>query len=138
MRGDVTEAAVLAAFARKGLSVAIPFGHDDPYDLIVETTDGKLLRVQCKTARATTDATIEFNSCSTDHGAGSRDYRGRADLFGVFWPAEGRVFVVPVENCARSKTRLRLRPARNRQERRIRYADDYAIERWSGLASAAA
>jgi hypothetical protein len=131
MRGDITEAAVLSALARHGLSVAIPFGQDDPYDLIVETRDFRLVRVQCKTARLGRGGTLLFNSCSTDHGGGTRDYRGRADVFGVFCPALERVFIVPVEDTARYKTSLRLRPARNNQERRVRYADDYDIARWA-------
>jgi hypothetical protein len=97
---------------------------------VVETRDWRLLRVQCKTARVKGDGTIEFNSCSTDHGAGARDYNGRADIFGVYCPAVGRVFIVPVANAARSKTLLRLRPALNNQERRVRHADDYDIARW--------
>lgn len=131
MRGDITEAAVPAAFVRHGLCVAIPFGHDDPYDLVAETKASQLLRVQCKTARVTRGGVISFKSPSTDHGSGPRDYAGRADIFGVYCPAIDRVFIVPVDGAPRYMVSLRLRPALNNQERRIRYADDFDIARWA-------
>jgi hypothetical protein len=130
MRGDVTEAAVLAALVRHGLPVLLPFCSDEPYDLVVDAPDGTFVRVQCKTARATQPGIVIFNSASTDHGRGPQDYAGRADVFGVYCPAIERVFMVPVEDTARGKTSLRLTPARNGQERRIRFADDYDLGRW--------
>jgi hypothetical protein len=131
MRGDVTEAAVLAALVRHGFPVLIPFGHDDPYDLVVDLGDAEFLRVQCKTARLLSSDSLEFNSCSTDHGNGARDYIGRADLFGVHCPAVERVFIVPVEGTAMSKTTLRLTPTRNNQSRRVRRADAYDVDVWA-------
>ncbi len=131
MRGDVTEAAVLATLVRSGLSVLLPFCADEPYDLVVDARDGAFVRLQCKTARITRPGLLVFNSFSTDHGGGARSYVGRADVFGVFCPAIDRVFVVPVRDTARSKTSLRLEAARNGQERRIRYADDYDAAAWA-------
>jgi hypothetical protein len=130
MRGDVTEAAVLAALVRHELHVLIPFGHDGPYDLVVDVDDGVFIRVQCKTARHTSPDRIEFNSCSTDHGHGTRDYVGRADVFGVHCPALDRVFIVPVAEAVRHKTTLRLTPTRNNQRRRVRRADAYDVAAW--------
>ena len=131
MRGDVTEAAVLAALVRHGLPVLLPFCADEPYDLAVDVGDGSFVRVQCKTARLTRPGLLVFNSFGTDHGRGARSYAGRADVFGVFCSAVGRVFIVPVADTARSKTSLRLTPARNNRERRIRYADDYDVATWA-------
>ena len=131
MRGDVTEAAVLAALVRHGLRVLLPFSADEPYDLVVDAGGGAFVRVQCKTGRQRPGGTVEFNSFGTDHGRGAQSYEGRADVFGVYCPALDRVFVVPVEETARSKTHLRLTPARNGQERRVRYADDFGVAEWA-------
>jgi hypothetical protein len=128
MRGDVTEA---AALVRHGLPVLIPFCADEPYDLVVDVRDGSFIRVQCKTARQPGDGTLVFNSVSTDHGSGVRDYQGRADVFGVHCPGIDRVFIVPVAAATRSKTSLRLTPARNNQERRVRFADDFDVAAWA-------
>lgn len=128
-RGDVTEGAVLGALLRHGHAVLIPFGSEEPYDLVVHLRDGRFVRVQCKTGREH-DGCVIFNSCSTDHGRGRLDYRGRADVFGVFCPSNGRVFIVPVDEAATRATRLRLRPPRNGQARGIRSAGDYDVQSW--------
>ncbi len=48
-KGEIGEAIILADLQRQGHGVAIPFGHDLPYDLIVvRKEDGALERVQCK------------------------------------------------------------------------------------------
>ena len=127
--GNVTEAAVLAALVRHGHAVLAPFGDAHSYDLAVDPGDGSLVRVQCKTGRLK-GARVDFNSCSTDHGRGRQDYRGRAEVFGVFCPPIDRVFIVPVEIAAGFVTSLRLEPARNNQRLRTRDADQYDVARW--------
>lgn len=46
--GDIGETILLTELKMRGLSVAIPFGHLDPFDLIVVTPDGVCLKVQVK------------------------------------------------------------------------------------------
>jgi len=132
--GDVTEGAVLGELLRHGHAVLIPFGHEQPYDLVVHLRDDRFVRVQCKTGREY-DGCVLFNSCSTDHGRGRLDYRGRADVFGVYCPSLGRVFMVPVDQAATRATRLRLRPPRNGQERGIRPADAFDVAAWERVAA---
>jgi len=73
---------------------------------------------------------VHFNSASTDHGHGHRTYRGRADLFGVYLPGRCSVFVIPVEAAAGRRTYLRLEPAANNQTKRVRRAEDFALDRY--------
>lgn len=127
--GPVAEAAVLKALLQEGHAVLVPFGHEQPYDLVVHDQAGRFWRVQRKTGRER-DGRILFNSCSTDHGRGRLDYRNRADVFGVWCPSVDRVFVVPVEEATGFVTTLRLSPARNSQRRGIRWAADFAVESW--------
>jgi hypothetical protein len=48
-KGELGEAMVLADLQRKGYGVALPFGHDVPFDMIlIRRTTGALERVQCK------------------------------------------------------------------------------------------
>ena len=48
-KGEIGEAMVLADLQQKGYGVAIPFGHDLPFDLVLIRKDtGTLERVQCK------------------------------------------------------------------------------------------
>ena len=129
----MTEAAVLAALVHHGHEVLIPFGDGSSYDLVVDSGE-RMIRVQCKTGRLK-GACVDFNSCSTDHGRGRQDYRGRADVFGVFCPAIDRVFIVPVDVAAGFVTRLRLEPARNNQRLRTHDAELYDVALWRPAAS---
>lgn len=46
-RGDIGEALVIAEAKKRGYQVAIPYGENWRYDLIVQRA-GKLERIQCK------------------------------------------------------------------------------------------
>ena len=128
-RGDLTEAAVLHAFVAAGLDVFVPWRNDLPYDLVVTLDGQQFFRVQCKSGRVR-GGCLDFNSRSTDHGSGQRDYRGLADVFAIACPALDETFVVPVDTAGRSLTSLRLVPALNNQVRRTRLAADHTVGRW--------
>jgi PD-(D/E)XK endonuclease len=128
-RGNAAEAAVLAAFVKRGYEVLVPFGDGHPYDLGVELGTS-VLRVQCKRAWPSKGCLV-FNSHSTDHGKGRRSYLGLADLFGVYFPQNDNVYLVPVSEIVSVKGSLRLEPTRNNQRRGVRFAADYEIDRWT-------
>jgi len=119
----------LAAFAKRGFEVLVPFGDGQPYDLVVELGTS-MLRVQCKRAWPSKGCLL-FNSHSTDHGQGRRSYRGLADIFGVYFPQNDGVYLVPVHEILAVKGSLRLEPTRNNQRRGVRFAADYKIDRWT-------
>jgi hypothetical protein len=129
VKGRITEATVLAAFVKHGYAVSVPFGDGQPYDLVVDI-DGAFLRVQCKTARRL-GACLMFHAKSTDHGHGNRSYRGLADVFGVVYPTDESVYLVPVADVSSRTPYLRLEATRNNQRSGIRFAADYAFERWA-------
>jgi PD-(D/E)XK endonuclease len=131
-RGNAAEAAVLQAFVAAGVGVLIPFGNGLSFDLAAVMPAGDILRVQVKCGRVRNGG-VEFNAYSTDHGRGQRHYRGRADLMAVYVAAMSRVFMVPVEDCPVSLGCLRLDAPRNNQRLGVRFAADYAFERWLEL-----
>jgi len=65
-KGELGEAMVLADLQRRGHGVAIPFGHDLPFDLILIWKDtGELERVQCKYTESDGRVVdVRCNSCS--------------------------------------------------------------------------
>jgi len=130
LKGNTTEAAVLSSLVRRDLAVLIPFGEGHPYDLVVQVSDGRFLRIQCKTARVYKGCVV-FNSRSTDHGRGQGTYLGLAELFGVYCPTTTRVYLVPVSEVPTSSVYLRLTPALNNQRLKIRYAAEYDIDGWT-------
>jgi PD-(D/E)XK nuclease superfamily protein len=128
--GNTGEAMVLAALVERGFQVLVPFGEGQPYDLAIHLEGREFLRVQCKTAWPRKGCLI-FNSRSTDHGRGPQSYVGLADLFGVYFPPDRAVYLVPIDAVASFEGRLRLEPTLNNQRRRIRHAADFRIDRWT-------
>ncbi len=130
-RGNAAEAAVLAALLAADIPALVPFGHGLAFDLVAMIPpDGHIIRIQVKSGRVR-DGCVVFNACSTDHGSGRQDYRGRADCIAVHVPVLlPRLFVLPVDDCPSFAGRLRLEPPRNNQRRGIRFADDYTFDCW--------
>jgi hypothetical protein len=129
--GERAEAAVLAALVCAGKQVLVPFGGQRRYDLAYEES-GRLVKVQCKSGRER-KGVIEFRTFSVGRGP-ARDYRGEADLFGVYCHDRDEVYMVPVADVPPRSAHLRVLPTRNGQESRIRWASDYLLTRQAKLA----
>jgi hypothetical protein len=128
-RGNAAEAAVLQALVEADVGVLVPFGSGLSFDLGAVMPGGAILRVQVKCGRVRKGC-VEFKASSTDHGRGQLHYRGRADVISVYVASLSRVFMVPVDDCPSYAGILRLDTPRNNQRRRVRFAEDYALERW--------
>ncbi len=130
--GILTELAVMARFSAMGYSLNLPYGDDAPYDLIVETPDDRLFRIQIKTGRLR-DGVIRFN-CVSEHGhrnAPPTRYDGRIDAFAVYCAANDGLYIIDVNDvCVRgSRGWLRIAPPRNNMRHGIHWAADYVIEK---------
>ena len=123
--GAKAELEVATALARAGKHVYLPvFAADSRVDLIYLDDDG-VCRVQCKTSRLCGDVLI-FRTCSNTKNV-PKDYRGEIDVFGVYSPHLSQVFIVPVGDVPSRFAYLRLRPARNGQEKGVHWARDYVL-----------
>lgn len=128
-KGTRTEGAVLSVLLHAGYTVLIPFGVAR-YDLVIEVNE-EFKRVQCKTARLRKSGTaLEFNASSRPPGGRARNYAGEIDYFAAYWPAEGRVYLIPIEDLdgVNELITLRLVPAKNGQHLRVRNAADYLLD----------
>lgn len=118
------------ALSRPELEVYLPFGEGTSSDLlIVDARSGRALRGQAKTARLRNGGLV-FNAANVGPGQQARDYHGRADLFLVYAPLNGRCYAVPVRGSPSRLIKLRLEPARNRQVRGVREAEGCELERF--------
>lgn len=108
--------------------VLLPFGNGRRYDMVVDT-GSEFLRVQCKTGRLRAGAILFSTASSHYHrnGGARRGYRDAADMFGVYCPATGKVYLVPVGDVGEREASLRIEPARNNQAAGIRMAADYEL-----------
>lgn len=131
--GHRTVNQVAWALVNLGKRVFLPFGDSGRIDLIYEDDDGRLVRVQCKTARLVKGA-IVFPTSSIHAPSRTglvktirRSYRGQIDAFGVFCPQTGTIYLVPVKDVSDNGGMLRYLPPENGQKTRIRWAERYQI-----------
>lgn len=104
-KGIITELQVATYLINLGYNVSQPFSQDSKYDLIVDV-NGKLLRLQVKTARQISENSITFNCRSTTsnvRNCQSRRYsENDIDYFATYW--DNKVYLVPVRECSTSKS----------------------------------
>lgn len=133
--GEISEAFVIAEFIKAGFPVLLPFGENQRYDMAVDN-HGRLLRVQCKTATLVTanghgsTGCLRFNAHSVEDRRHRTSYRDQADLFAVYAPHTGQVYVLAVDDVPETAVHLRLTPARNGQQRGVRLAEDHTLAAW--------
>ena len=127
--GDRSEVEVMAALARAGYLISIPFGENHRYDLIVEK-DGVLSRIQVKTGRLR-DGVILFSPWSSHshrNGPFCRPYSGEIESFAVYCPDVDATFIVPVGDVRMSGS-LRWTPTKNGQSAGVRWASSYLLSK---------
>jgi len=127
--GHRTEGAILGELAKRGYRLLLPFGVNQRYDLVLENEDGRFLKAQCKTGRLR-DGVIQFSAVSIQSNTRRtkiRTYTGEVDLFLVYCSDNEQVYVVPVEEVTNSCMYLRVDQPRNRQRKRVRWAEDYEL-----------
>lgn len=110
--GDLTQVRILTALVEAGYEVSLPWSGGAAYDLLADDGE-KILRVQCKTARAKGNS-LSFHPTSIVYvGDGKyerRTYHGKVDLFGVFCPETDKVYLVPMEDIAELRNEATLTP----------------------------
>jgi hypothetical protein len=138
-RGAIAESAVVHAAARRGFRVFRPITSDGRYDLVFDL-GGRLLRVQCKSARQRDGVLLV--QCHTARRTGD-GFRKRAygadeiDVIVAFDHDSGRCYVLtPDAFAGRKYVQLRLIPARNHQRAGVRWAHELEFESldWDKLA----
>jgi hypothetical protein len=130
--GDRSTLAVMLALSERGYDIAVPFGENTRYDLIIDD-HSRLYRVQCKTGRMRGGA-IEFPTASSyyhhpNEKPTQRHYQGQVDLFAVYCRATGGVYLIPIDDLPLDRAYLRVDPPANGQRKRIRFAQNYEIGR---------
>jgi len=129
-RGDETEAVLLDRLLASGVSVSVPFGDSDRYDLVVDD-DGDLYRVQCKTG-SWVNGTVRFNlytSTVSEDGRVERDYTAaEIDAYAVYSPRSDDAYWVPIGDTGTGEMRLRVeQPHPKAPTSSINWASEYAL-----------
>ena len=123
-----SEAAILSELVRRGYSVLVPFGVNQRYDLVLDL-DGRFVRAQCKTGRLRNGAVLfSTQSIRTNRTQIEfRGYRGEAEYFLVYCPANAGIYAVPVDETPARQMSLRVSPSQNGQAVGVNLASEYEL-----------
>ena len=129
-KGDLAELKVAADLRRRGFGIAIPFGEDHDFDLILIRAQ-QLERVQVKYTRS--NGSVIYVKCRSHSLTNGRVRKTKhytaetIDLLAVYDETSNRCYYIPAEEMGtgRSTISLRLTPALNGQRIGIRSAADY-------------
>ncbi|HLI91904.1 MAG TPA: group I intron-associated PD-(D/E)XK endonuclease [Ktedonobacteraceae bacterium] len=127
--GAISESAITTRFLQLGYIVLTPHGGNQRYDLVVEDIEGHFWRVQCKTAWFEENETVlKFKTANHNINGRNRNwrhYRGQCDYFAAYCEKLNKVYLLPVDEVGTNQATLRLEPAKNSQEKNVRWAKDY-------------
>jgi hypothetical protein len=129
-KGDLAELMVAADLRGRGYRLAIPYGEECDYDLVIER-DGKLERVQVKHVES--DGAVILVSCRSHSLTNGRIRKTKhytaatIDWLAVYDRTTDRCYYIPARELGvgRRELSLRITPAKNNQRARIRAAADY-------------
>ena len=129
--GTISEAAIVARFIQLGYTVLTPYGGKQRYDLVIENNEGEIWRVQCKTARMQDNGTVvAFDTANHNMALKNKQwkhYQGQCDYFAVYCEELSKIYLLPVDQVGTARVNLRLIPAKNNQEKYVRWAKDYEL-----------
>jgi hypothetical protein len=127
LRGKMTEGMILSELLKRGISVLVPYGYSQRYDLAVDI-DGKIYKLQCKTGRIRNGA-VQFSTCSMNNVTHERrDYRGQVDFLAVLEPTTNKVYLVEPEDIGVSEGFLRFELPISGQVNLINLAEDFDLD----------
>lgn len=129
--GSISESAITTRLLQLGYEVFLPYGRAARTDLLIENEEGQRWSIQCKTARINEDGTaLTFNTANhnvTGKNRKWRNYRVQCDYFAVYYEKLNKVYLIPVDQVGTIRANLRLAPAKNSQEKYVRWAKDYEL-----------
>jgi PD-(D/E)XK nuclease superfamily protein len=130
-KGDLAEVMIAADLIRRGYRIAIPYGEDWNFDLILCRDEQRLERVQCKYTRSDgLVVTVRTRSQSLTNGRVKAIKRYNATMIewlAVYDATTDRCYYIPAAELGDGMhmMHLRLVAARNNQRRRVRLASNY-------------
>lgn len=134
--GMITELECLKAFIDSGYHCSIPYGDCARYDIVVDI-DNKLYRIQCKTARWSTDTrqekvAFEINTVTTTSNTKKtirRKYsEEEVDYFYTCF--QGKSYLVPIKEIAgKTSFRWRYEYPSSGQKQGIHLAEEYEFQK---------
>jgi hypothetical protein len=130
MKGDLAELKVATDLLERGYKIAIPYGEDCDFDLVIER-HGALERVQVKYTKSNGEfIPVRCRSQSLANGKVRKTKRYTAatiDWLAIYDRTTDRCYYIPASELGQGRAllHLRLRGPMNSQRLGIRFASDY-------------
>jgi PD-(D/E)XK endonuclease len=129
IKGDIAETWFLADMVQRGYKVAIPYGENWRYDLIVDR-GFKLERVQVKYVESGGESfVVKCHSSSIQSGSqySQKQYTAdEIDWIAVYDASMARGYYLPISTVGNQpQIVLRISPAKNGQTKGVRWAKDF-------------
>lgn len=128
--GDVGELAVQADLAKRGYRIAIPFGDNWDYDLLL-CRDDRFERVQVKYTESdgkVVTMRLRTQSVTSGRKVASKVYTSDlVDWLAVYDRTTDACYYLPSHELGGTQVQLRLTKPKNGQEQGVRWAKDYTV-----------
>ena len=125
--GERTEGIILAHLLKMNRIVLLPFGNNQPYDLVVDE-DGQFIRIQCKTARFVNGCVVADISRRNTINGKRKSYFGLADVIMLYCEATDKIYQISVRPKMKKQISLRVdKPKKHSPKSTLRMAKDYEI-----------
>lgn len=129
--GQLTELKCQIDFCERGIVLSQPTNPSSRYDFIADI-NGKLYRIQCKTAHLEENDRISITVQSKNWNSGERhNYIGEIDYFYTNWNNQG--YLLPIALCTETNKQKFLRLGKPKQyannNYNALYGKDYEIEK---------
>lgn len=127
--GQLTELKCQLDFFERGINLSQPINPSCRYDYIIDI-EGKLYRIQCKTAHEESNNRISISIQSRNWNSGVRhSYVNEIDFFYTNWHNQG--YLIPIDLCTKTNRQKFLRlgePSDYSSNNNALYGIDYEID----------
>ena len=128
--GEQTELRALLAARELGINVSIPWGDGLRYDQIWDV-NGKLLRIQIKTAKEIDEGTaieIPCRSINRIHGKSVAQRYTIDEIDAIVTIYNDKLYYIPANELSSASKKLRFSLPKNKQFTNINWAIDFTVE----------
>ncbi|MFH1745218.1 MAG: group I intron-associated PD-(D/E)XK endonuclease [bacterium] len=123
-KGDIAEMRIAADLLEKGWHVLFPYGENNRYDLVAEKS-GKFIRVQVKYVTPK-NGSLDVN-CRSSNNWNVVSYTAKEiDYIGVFDSDSENIYYIPSGLMNKNLFKIRLKPSKNNQRKRINLSEDFS------------
>ena len=126
--GNIGESVAICEFVKLNIPVYIPFGDNERADLIAEF-NGKLNKIQVKTAIKTKNGVVEFDltssTCHRKKGQRHKYTSEEVDYFFCYSIERDKSYLVPVPDTPTTAISIRYEEPKNGQKQNLHMENDY-------------